>query len=240
MDVEVTPDVTRTFSRRLAAAADPAKRAWWERYLKGALPFRGVAMADIRKIAHQIWEEKGLDRLDRETQRDLALAQLGQRYSEDKLAGVLILSERLLEQLTSEDVVSLARPFELGHIGDWSTCDWYCVKVLGRFVETADRRGRARRIAAWRDAESLWQRRAAAVSFVNLAPQGDDFYKGFTRLLLTVCRSNVADAARFSQTSVGWLLRELSKAAPEEVRAFVRTHRSLMSKEALKAATAKL
>jgi 3-methyladenine DNA glycosylase AlkD len=197
-------------------------------------------MSSIRKIVHDIWKVKQLDELPRDTRIDIALAQFGQRYCEDKLAGVLMLSELLMDDLQSDDVTLLARPFELRQIDDWNTCDWYCVKVLGRFVEARDRRRRARAIAAWRSAEPLWQRRAAAVAFVNLAPHGDAFFRGFTALLLRVCASNVGDHARFSQTSVGWLLRELSKAEPEQVAQFVESNRELMSKESLKAATTHL
>jgi 3-methyladenine DNA glycosylase AlkD len=119
-------------------------------------------------------------------------------------------------------VPALAGPFDRGHVDDWSTCDWYCVKVLGRFVERGeDRRERAEAIAAWRVAPTLWQRRAAVVSFVNLAPRGERFFEGFPDLLLAVCLANVADPARFSQTSAGWLLRELSRAEPDRVQAFL-------------------
>ncbi len=223
---------------RLAAAADEKTRQWWERYLKGAVPFRGVPMATIRRIMKEAWRTAAVDQLDPQVQIELALAQFAEPYCEDKLAGVLALSERLLGHLTLEHVPALARPFEHGHIEDWSTCDWYCVKVLGRFVESGeDRRRRAEAIAEWRDAPTLWQRRAAAVSFVDLAPKGEGFFDGLTDLLLTVCASNVADPARFSQTSVGWLLRELSRAEPARVQEFVDEHGGSMSREALKAAT---
>ena len=232
--------MVRAIAQRLDAAAEPRTREWWERYLKGALPFRGVPMAGIRAIVREVWDRERLDALDVDARVEVALRQLAERCSEDKLAGVLMLAERLLHDLRTDDVARLARPFERRHVEDWSTCDWYCVKVLGPFVAARDSRRRARLVAAWRDAESLWQRRAAAVAFVNLAPQGDRFYRGFTRLLLTVCERNVRDDARFSQTSVGWLLRELSKGEPEAVRAFVDLHRDRMSKEALRAATARL
>lgn len=87
---------------------------------------------------------------------------------------------------------------------------------------------------------TLWQRRAAAVSFVNLAPEGERFFDGFTDLLLIVCHANVADPARFSQTSVGWLLRELSRAEPDRVRAFLDEHEGSMSREARRTAAARL
>ena len=233
--------LSHAIAAELAAAADEKARQWWERYLKGAVPFRGVPMATTRRIVHATWQTAGIDRLAPQVQIELALAQFAEPYCEDKLAGVLALSERLLGHLTAEHVPALARPFELGYIEDWGTCDWYCVKVLGRFVESGeDRVRRAEAVAGWRDGSTLWQRRAAAVSFVNLAPQGERFFDGFTDLLLTVCQSNVADPARFSQTSVGWLLRELSRAEPARVREFVDQHAGHMSREALKAATARL
>ncbi len=126
-------------------------------------------MGTTRRIVHDTWGATGADRLSAQVQIDLALAQLAQPYCEDKLVGILALSERLLDHLAIEHVPQLARVFEQGHIEDWSTCDWYCVKVLGRFVaKGADRRERAE---------------------------------------ATVCERNVGDPARFSQTSVGWLLR---------------------------------
>lgn len=233
--------LSRLIADRLEAAADEKTRQWWERYLKGAVPFRGVPMATTRRIVQETWRSTSTDQLSPDAQIALALSQFAQPYCEDKLAGVLALSELLLGQLRLDHVAALARPFEAGHIEDWSTCDWYCVKVLGRFVEHGDdRRARAEAIAGWRGGATLWQRRAAAVAFVYLAPQGERFFDGFTELLLTVCARNVADSARFSQTSVGWLLRELSRAEPARVQAFVHEHRESMSRKALKAATARL
>ena len=154
---------------------------------------------------------------------------------------MLALAERLLGHLEVADVPRLARPFAARHIDDWSTCDWYCVKVLGPFVERVpDRRAAAEAVAAWRAAESLWQRRAAAVAFANLARRGDEVFDGLTDLVLEVCASNVRDPARFSQTGVGWVLRELSRASPDAVAHFVSAHRDAMSREAIRSATSKL
>lgn len=142
--------LSATIADRLAAAADDKTRQWWERYLKGAVPFRGVPMGTIRQIVHETWRTGGADRQDPEVQLGLALAQFAEPFCEDKLAGVLALSERLLDNLTADHVPALAGPFERRQIDDWSTCDWYCVKVLGRFVERGeDRRERAEAIAAW-------------------------------------------------------------------------------------------
>src|SRR3712207_8372132 len=58
--------------------------------------------------------------------------------SEDKLAGVLFLQEILLPAGALDwrsDLPRIARLFDEGYIRDWSTCDWFCVKVLGPLVE---------------------------------------------------------------------------------------------------------
>ena len=111
----VTADVTvlsATIADGLAAAADEKTRQWWERYLKGAVPFRGVPMGKIRRIVHETWRTGGVDQQDPEVQIELALAQFAEPFCEEKLAGVLALSERLLDNLTADHVPALAGPFE--------------------------------------------------------------------------------------------------------------------------------
>ena len=92
-------------------------------------------MAGIRRIVHEVWDAERLEELPLDQRINLALMQFQQDYAEDKLAGVLMLSERLLGELQTEHVGLLARPFD--HIDDWSTCDWYCVKGLGACVAAA-------------------------------------------------------------------------------------------------------
>jgi 3-methyladenine DNA glycosylase AlkD len=90
-------------------------------------------------------------------------------------------------------------------------------------AKAADMQPMAEAVAEWRTAERLWQRRASAVAFVGLASQPEP-YPGFRDLLFAVCSANAADPTRWSQTSVGWLLRELSDADPRRVEAFVDAH----------------
>ena len=113
------------------------------------------------------------------------------------------------------------------------------MKLVGPFVATRATKTRARRIARWVESPEGWQRRAGAVAFVDLAPLGDAVFPGFVDLLLRIAEVNAGDPTRWSQTSVGWLMRELSHAEPERVRAFVDEHPDLAA-EARRAATAKL
>lgn len=223
----------------LDAAADDGTRAWWERYLKGAARFRGVKMADTRRAVRRLVAAHDLADADADTWFALSAACFAQPWSEDKLAGVLLLAEHGLATLRVDHVPGLASPLAGGLIADWNVCDWYGVKVLGPFVTAGDDvEARARAIAGWTTAGPVWQRRAAAVAFVDTAGT-DELFDGFTTMLLQICATNAADPYRWSQTGVGWLLRELSQRRPDDVRAFVEAHPELSS-EARRAATARL
>ncbi len=240
----MTTSETQTFVEQVAdglsAYADPGTREWWERYMKGEARFRGVKMADTRRVVRQLVDEHELGDASAETFLELASACMDQPDTEDKLAGVLLLAEHGLSTLTIDHVDRLGAPLADGAIADWNVCDWYCVKVLGPFVmDGEDVEQRARAIAGWKDTETLWQRRSAAVAFVYLAPVEPELFTGFTDLLLDVCHVNAADPTRWSQTSVGWLLRELSARSPDRVQGFVDAHPDI-STEARRAATAKL
>jgi 3-methyladenine DNA glycosylase AlkD len=225
----------------LEAASDESVRARWEAYLRGAATFRGVSMAGIRRAVRDTWQQ-GLQDMDRTAKLSVALDWFEQPWSEDKLAGVLLIAEHLAPALEDGDAAALARPFERGHISDWNVCDWMCVKAIHRYVTCADGspdHHRAEAIAAWRDAGSLWQRRAAVVSFVNVAARGEANFAGFTDLLLEACAANIQFPDRFAHTGPGWALRELSRAEPERVRDFVEAHPGL-SAEGRRMALARL
>jgi 3-methyladenine DNA glycosylase AlkD len=220
---------------RLDALASPQSRDFWQRYLKGAVPFRGVPMAGIRRAVHTWWQADGPAGLSPSARQSLALALFRGSYAEEKLAGTLVLQELLLDTLNPADLAEFALLFEHEWIADWNTCDWFCVKVLGPLVaRERPLRTCADAIASWCTARTVWQRRAANVAFVNLARHGDQNFAGFTRLMLDTCAVTVRSPQRFAQTGVGWLLRELAEAERDSVLAFTDEHLALLSREALR------
>jgi 3-methyladenine DNA glycosylase AlkD len=242
-DTKTQTELVAKLQQGIESKADPETQAWWETYLKQTIPFRGTRMADIRASLHAWFEQEAIgESLPVDSQKELALSLMRERYAEDKLSGILFLQEILLPAggiSWREDLPRFAALFHDGHIDEWNTCDWFCVKVLGPL---AQREGEqcARAISAWRDAENLWQRRASGVAFVNLAKQSDECFPGFTDMLLETCGATVRHPERFAQTGTGWVLRELSLAEPERVASFVKTNLHHFSSEALRTATAKL
>jgi 3-methyladenine DNA glycosylase AlkD len=225
---------------RLNARATAATREWWTKYLRGAASFRGVKMGDVRSAVHAWFAEERLgDHLSGGRQKDLALMLLQEGYTEDKLAGVLFLQEILLPAGALDwrsDLLRFARLFDGGYIRDWNVCDWFCVKVLGPLVEQQGE-ACARAISEWREANSVWQRRASVVAFADLASKGDRNFPGFTEMVLDNCAHLLRSQERFVQTGVGWVLRELSSSDEGRVIGFVEANLDRFSREGLKNAT---
>jgi 3-methyladenine DNA glycosylase AlkD len=222
---------------RLGAHATAARREWWTKYLRGAASFRSVKMKDVRTAAHGWFEGVRLaEHLSVGQQKDLALMLLEEDYTEDKLAGVLFLQEILLPAGALDwhsEVPRFARLFDRGYIRDWSICDWFCVKVLGPLIEQQGE-ACARAISEWRKADSVWQRRASVVTFVNLAGKGDRTFPGFTEMVLENCSRLLGSQERFAQTGVGGILRELSRSDQGRGIKFVEANQARFSREALK------
>lgn len=174
------------------------------------------------------WKEHGFADHPAAVGKRVALALLAQRRTDEKLAGILVLGELLGDQLRATDLSAFAQLFEAGQLDD--VTDAFAAKVLAVLLARAPGRGDvARQLAAWRDADTTWQRRAACLAFVKLASDLADH-------VIAICSTVVWSHERADQTAVGTVLRALP---PARVEAFVRRHAQLMSRECARLALAK-
>ena len=220
-----------TIYQRLQNVADPKARVWCSNYVKNSAPFLGVKMSAIRSILHRWHSEFIAQMLDWDQQMDLAMDLIRQEHAEVKLAGILFLQEILLPAgaiRCPRDLGRFAQLFAEGHIYDWNVCDWFCIKVLGRLIQNQGE-ACARAIAAWHSADNLWQARASAVPFVQVAEQ-DIYYP----LIQESCQTLIQREERFAKTAVGWILREIWKHDEAFVRGFVTEHLTHFSVESLR------
>ena len=237
----IDPDALSRLQAALEARATEKSRTFWSKYLKGDAAFRGVPMAGVREAVHAWWRAEAIDERSPDAQVDVALRLLEEAYTEDKMAGVLALSEIVMPHLGKQHLPAFARLFANGHIFDWNLCDWFCVKVLGKLLDHAQHPlDLAAAIASWRASGPLWQRRAACVAFVNHGKHGDARIPGLMDLVFASAEALVRDPERFAQTGVGWVLRECSLADRERVIAFGEQHVERLSHEAMKSMVEKM
>ena len=216
----------------LAGVASEKTKQWWERYLKGAIEFRGVGIPRIRELLGPWRQQTGLaDRPDDEQLR-LALALFEEPLAEDKLAGILYLQLYLADRLPWERLLpEYTGIFERRLIFDWNVCDWFCVRVLGpTLVEHGEPFARA--LSAWKDADYLWQARASLVPFIKVAAD-----VRFYPYVESISSTLIGRPERFAKTAVGWVLRDVSRHDRDLVDGFVRTHARHFSLESVRNAT---
>jgi 3-methyladenine DNA glycosylase AlkD len=233
----------------LHSIANAPTKAWWENYVKGA-SFRGVKMQGVRDCVNRAHSKHGLGTAMLQDRVDIALALIAQQHTEDKMAGILLLHERIIKDHdTSADLEVVAlldhfpRLYTDGHLADWNICDWFSTKVLsGLYTRSGCSAGEfVDRTLAWVTADNLWQRRAAVVGFVNHAKLGDaGNFPGFVDRLLRACLQLAESKERFAQTGAGWVLRELSVVDPVAVTAALQTNADSFTSEGMRYASEKL
>jgi 3-methyladenine DNA glycosylase AlkD len=215
--------------------ANPKTKAWWEKYMRQVIPFRGVGILVIREQA-AAWREgqnmregQNISTWDKYAQLEVALRLFEFPHAEDKLAGILFLQNYLYDQFAWTFLLEkYASLYQDGLIFDWNICDWFCVRVLG---ETIARQGLpcAQAIAAWSDAANIWQARSAVVAFIPVTTVSQ-----YHPLIYQTCARLLQREERFAKTAVGWILHDLSRLDEAGVRHFVEQNLRCFSVESLK------
>lgn len=221
--------VVTDLEKRLDAASDPDAKAWFERYLKHAIAYRGVKTPAVSRIVAAWRADHELDLLTLERQLGIARKLIEASFAEDKFAGILYMQKHLVRRLRPERLLEVAEElFEGGAFFDWSTSDWFSVRVLGPLIlrggpETAER------VAGWRTADDLWQRRAAIVPFraVVRAPAYHPLIEETVAVL-------AGERERFIRTGIGWVISDMAKSHPGVAAALVERHFDDLSAEVIR------
>jgi hypothetical protein len=208
--------------------------------LRRRLGRQSKSHAKVRAIVRAWWNDHGFADHPAAVGKRVAFALLERRTLEDKLAGIIVLHELIGDQLQASDLASFGRVFGARHLEDPVVVDVFGHRVLGGLLEREAGRDRViAGLAQWRVAETCWQRRAACVALATLAPHGDTI-PGLTDAILLVCATVVWSHEAADQSAVGLVLRELSRAEPVCVEAFVRRYARFMSRPCARQAVTKL
>ncbi len=221
--------LVRRLQEALDRSSSRATKTWWERYLRRAIAFRGVGIPEIRSRLADWRSDHDLGSRPTADQFALALRLFEEPMAEDKLAGILYLQEYLYDEVPWRDALKrYGALFERGHIADWNTCDWFCVRVLGPTI-AAHGSPCASAVAKWSAAPELWKARASVVGFVPVIAAPDH-----RALVLRSSAVLIRRDERFAKTAVGWILRDLSKHDPKRVTAFMDEHLVHFSAESIR------
>lgn len=218
MDVGI-PEIVR---QRLREAADPTRAPGQQVYMKSNMPFLGVRVPQVRRIARMA--ANGLNCPDdvRAAARTLwdEATHREERYAGIGLLGLLQVRGDLANAPLVEHMVRTGRWWDftddLAHV--------VAAMLDANPVEAAVIVGR------WSADDDLWLRRLAILAQLQRGVRTD------VGLLVDVIQRNLSDKEFFIRKAIGWALRDYARTAPNWVRAYVESHElsPLSRREAVK------
>lgn len=221
-------NVINAFQQAMDEIANEETKQWFENYLKGVIEYRGLKTPQVTKLLADIYKNQ-TKQWSLEKQIELATSLLKQKKAEDKFAGSLYLQKYLIKKAEPEYLLNTFEDvFKAKAFWDWSTNDWFSVRVLDPMIM---QHGMpiAERIASWHIATDLWQRRSAIVAFRHASK-----YAEYHELINSIMSVLIKEQERFIQTGVGWVLSDMSKQFPDKAAQFVENNFADISPEVIR------
>jgi 3-methyladenine DNA glycosylase AlkD len=214
--------------RELRGRPNPRRAAQAAAYMKVALPFIGLALPEVRRIAKQAFRRHPLVTMG-SYRRFLAEGFLQADYQEERYAVLAVAGERRCLPFQNARIIPLYRRLIVA--GRW----WDLVDDLSCRVGealAADPQPVAKTLRLWARGKDIWLRRAAIICQRKLGTRTD------VGLLFACIEPSIGDQEFFLRKGIGWALRSLAYHAPDQVRHYVRANAlrlsALSQKEALK------
>ncbi|KAL3905446.1 MAG: hypothetical protein SGARI_004457 [Bacillariaceae sp.] len=253
--------------------ANPQTKAGFTNYVKGTT-WMGCKMPVVREAVQEVTRRKRKSKSKGKQKKkaaslshnnhfppgmllDAAVSLLQHEACDVKLAGMLVLSEQMeLEDLaTASTLQRLERDVLLQNkLDDWSSADWFAMKVLQKIVfadvDDDDDSSIAMRVlnftnvADTADRNYLYVRRCGVVPFLDYYKHRDKLPPRFGTKLVDACEKSLLTSPdeRFTQTGIAWVLRYVLLQPEEKDYAYkmIVQHGALWTKEAKKSLTEKL
>ena len=202
---------------RLRAAADPARGAGAQAYLKSEMPSLGVRVPEVRKIVRAAARELPPGSLE-DLQSTVLELWRGAEWREERYAAIDLTGLRP----ASGELSMLPLYEEIIRSGAW----WDLVDGVSHrlcVLLQMHREDMSPVLRRWSTDPDFWIRRAAITSQLG-AKSGTD-----PDLLAAVIEPNLADPEFFVRKAIGWALRDYAATDPGWVRNFAARHGGAMS-----------
>jgi hypothetical protein len=234
---------------KLQERADVKTKAWFTNYVKGTV-WLGCKTPVVRQVVKEVvsgQQQEKTTPLSSKMLLQQGIALLQNEACDAKLAGMMVLSEQLpIEELATAHVLEKLETQVLaaGHVSDWSSADWFAVRVLQPIVLAGNFALTQRVLDYTRIGRNLWHRRCGVVSFVHYYKHRSKLPTDIGSKLIAACEISLTTSPeeRFTQTGVAWALRYalLENLDKQEAMDMIVRHGSLWNAEAKKSLAEKL
>jgi 3-methyladenine DNA glycosylase AlkD len=202
----------------LAAQADPSAAAEMQRYMKSAMPFRGVAKPARERLlkaavtAHPLADPAELDAVVRELWD-------GAEFREERYLALSLTGHRRHLPWLDSSWVPLFQDWIVTGAW-WDFTDEIASRRIGPLLR-ADPATLLPVVRKWIIDRDRWLRRTSVICQLQAGPATD------TALLTEAIEANLADPDFFLRKGIGWALRQYARTDPAWVRTFVAAHPDL-------------
>jgi len=210
--VHADRELVETVRTTLAGAGDPERAAAQQAYMKSAMPCRGIAAPELRRLLRPLlaaYEPTDRDAWET-TVRELWD---GATHREERYVAIALARHRKARQWQDPAALDLYRHLVVTGAW-WDLVDEIAAHLVGG-VLAGHRDAVTPVMRAWSRDDDLWLRRTAVLSQLRHRDDTD------RTLLHDVVADNVADPSFWLRKAIGWALRELSRTDPDWVRAEV-------------------
>ena len=224
-------DLVHAVRSVLAQHADAERASGQQRYMRSALPYRGLTTPELRAALRPLLADEGYAMSSRaEWEATIRVLWDEAAYREEWYAAIALARHRSYRRWVDSESMTLWR--HLVVTGAWWDVVDDVATHLVRDVRVGAPEVEGLRLREWADSDDLWLRRSAIICQVGLKTGVDQ------GLLVDVIEPNLADRDFFIRKAIGWALRDHARIAPEWVRRFVDDHDAKLSglsrREALK------
>jgi 3-methyladenine DNA glycosylase AlkD len=219
--------VIKRLRTELAAAANPARAAGMQAYMKSTMPYYGVSLPEVRAISRRVFD--GAEMTCDEWRATVLQMWRGARRREERYAAQYVLDTKRYRECL--DLGSMPMLEEMVVTGAWWDVVDELAPVIGDLLSRHPRQMRPL-MRRWSTDANLWKRRVSIICQLRFKEDTD------LDLLYANIEPNLADRDFFIRKAIGWALRQYAKTDPREVARYVRAHENELSglskREALK------
>jgi 3-methyladenine DNA glycosylase AlkD len=220
------------FARRLraemAAAADPARAAGMQAYMKSKMPYYGLSSPQVDVICKKAFAEHTFASCHEWSDAILELWRSARRR-EERYAAIRLISVKRHHECWTPALMPMLE--EMIVDGAWWDYVDALAHVVGELLRSQPKEIKPL-MRAWSRSENLWKRRVSIICQNSFKRDTD------LELLYANIEPNLADRDFFIRKAIGWALRAYAWTNPNEVARYVREHEGRLSglsrREALK------
>jgi 3-methyladenine DNA glycosylase AlkD len=222
------PEFTRHLRAKLAAAADPARAAGMQAYMKSKMPYYGLTSPQVDAVCKKVFAENPFASCD-EWQAAVLKLWRGARFREERYVAIRLVSLKRHRTCWSPELMPMLE--EMIVSGAWWDYVDALAQVVGELLRSHPKKIRPV-MRAWSTDANLWKRRVSIICQLSFKRDTD------LELLYANIEPNLSDRDFFIRKAIGWALRQYAWTNPLEVTRYVRDHEAQLSglsrREALK------